>query len=251
MTTTIHRSALLLVASTLALACNKSPEPPAPSPPASAAPVPPPPPVASAAPATPFEGEIVVAVKDEASMKLPATFTYDVKGSKVRYVPAAAPVHAVGDLDAQRVFAVDDAQKTYDAIDVKPPAQAKPPVPAPPTPKVTKTGRMEKVAGLDCENWTIDDGTEKVDVCASKGIAYFDLASNAKPGSAEIPWATALTAEKAFPLRVVVHDKGGKEEYRAEATKVDRRRLDDSMFQMPSGYKAADLAKETKTASLP
>ena len=92
---------------------------------------------------------------------------------------------------------------------------------------------------------------EKVDVCASKGIAYFDLASNAKAGSAETPWAVALTTEKAFPLRVVVHDKSGKEEYRADATRADRKKLDDSLFKPPAAYKKADLAKETKTASLP
>jgi hypothetical protein len=188
-----------------------------------------------------------VSVKDEAAKKLPASITYEVKGNKIRYSPVATPVHAIGDLDAQRAYAVDDAQKTYEAIDVKAPPSAKPADKA----KVQKTGKTEKLAGLDCEDWSIDDGTQKVDVCASKGISYFDLAENAKPGSAEPAWATALTAEKAFPLRVVVHDKAGKEEYRAEATKADRTKLDDALFQVPAAYKKADLAKETKTASLP
>jgi hypothetical protein len=116
---------------------------------------------------------------------------------------------------------------------------------------VQKTGRTEKIAGLDCENWTIDDGNEKVDVCASKGISYFDLARDAKAGSAETPWAVALTTENAFPLRVIVHDKAGKEEYRAEVTRADRKKIDDASFQPPSAYKTANLAKETATASLP
>jgi hypothetical protein len=245
---TFDRTVLVLATSVLAFACNKSPEQTSTAPSASApSPVKPAPVASAPAVAAPFEGEILVAVKDEASKQLPPTITYDVKGNKVRYTPAAAPVHAVGDLDAARVYAVDDAKKSYQAIDLKAPANAKP-VSAP---KIQKTGKMEKLAGLDCENWTIDDGTEKVDVCASKGIAYFDLASDAKAGSAEIPWAMALTTEKAFPLRVVVHDKAGKEEYRAEATRADRRKVDDAIFVMPSGYKAADLAKETKTASLP
>jgi hypothetical protein len=240
----MFRSTLIATAAAglLVLACSKS-EPAASTAPATPAPAPAPPPVASAAP---FEGEILVNVKDEASQKLPASITYDVKGNKVRCVPAAAPVRALGDLDAQRVYAIDDAQKAYDAIDAKPVA-AKSVTP----PKIQKTGKMEKVAGLDCEDWSIDEGTEKVDVCASKGIAYVDLAADAKAGSAETPWAAALTSEKAFPLRVVVHDKSGKEEYRAEASKADRRKLDDALFALPTGYKTADLAKETKTASLP
>jgi hypothetical protein len=245
METIMNRIAVIVPVVALALACGKKPEPATTSPSASA----PATPAASASAALngPFEGEIVVTVKDDASKKLPVSITYDVKGNKVRYVPVAAPVYAVGDLDAQRVYAVDDAQKSYDTIDVKSAPGAK----VPPSPKVQKTGKTEKVAGLDCEDWTIDDGSEKVDVCASKGIAYFDIASDAKAGSAETPWAVALTAEKAFPLRIVVHDRSGKEQYRAEATKADRRKIDDSLFQPPRGYKKADLAKETKTASLP
>jgi Domain of unknown function (DUF4412) len=231
----------------LVFGCNKSPDATTTQPVASAPPKTAPTPPALTAASAPFEGEIVVSVKDEASKKLPASITYDVKGNKVRYVPAAAPVYAIGDLDAQTVYAIGDAQKSYDTIDVKPPPNAKPA----PGPKVQKTGKNEKVAGLDCEDWTIDDGNEKVDVCASKGIAYFDLAGDAKAGSAETPWAVALTTEKAFPLRVVVHDKSGKEEYRAEATTASRKKLDDAIFQPPSAYKKTTSIADMKTASLP
>lgn len=239
----MYRSMLIgaAAAGLLVLACSKS-QPAASTAPPAPAPAPPPAPVAAA----PFEGEIVVNVKDEASQKLPASIIYDVKGDKVRCVAVAAPVRALGDLDAQRVYAIDDVQREYDAMDAKPSA-AKSATP----PKVQKTGKMEKVAGLDCEDWSIDEGTEKVDVCASKGIAYVDLAADAKGGSAETPWGAALTSEKAFPLRVVVHDKAGKEAYRAEASRADRRKLDDALFALPIGYKTADLAKETRTASLP
>jgi hypothetical protein len=216
---------LVLSGAALAAGCSKSPEPATTSAPAAAQPLPIPSAVASAT--APFEGEITVAVKDDASKKLPASITYDVKGNKVRYVPAAAPVYAIGDLDAQQAYAVGDARKNYDAIDMKPVPTAK----AAPAPKVQKTGKTERVMGLDCEDWTIDDGNERVDVCASKGIAYFDLAADAKTGSAETPWAVALTTEKSFPLRVVVHDKAGKEEYRADATKVERKVLSDTLFQ--------------------
>jgi hypothetical protein len=245
----MNRVAVVLPLAALALACNKSPAPDTTATAASASAAPSAPPAMSALAAAnaPFEGELLVTVKDEASLKLPTSIIYDVKGNKIRYVPAAAPIYAIGDLDAQQAYEVDDTQKTYDAIEVKSAPNAKPT----PAPKVQKIGKIEKVAGLDCENWTIDDGAEKVDVCASKGIAYFDLASNAKAGSAETPWAVALTTEKAFPLRVVVHDKAGKEAYRAEVTRADRKKLDDSLFKPPVAYKKADLAKETKTASLP
>jgi hypothetical protein len=241
----VNRISLAFPLAALALACHKSPEPATSAPAASASAAPAV--SATAAANAPFEGEIVVAVKGEASMKLPPSITYEVKGNKVRYVAATAPVYAIGDLDAQEAYTVDDAQRSYDAIDVKAPANAKPM----PAPKVRKTAKSEKVAGLDCEDWTVEDGSTSVDVCAARGIAYFDLAGDAKAGSAETRWAAALTAEKAFPLRVVVHDKSGKEEYRAEATRADRKKLEDSIFKPPAPYKKADLAKETRTASLP
>jgi len=243
----IQRTTLMFPIAVLAIACSKSPEPSTTSPAASTSAAPVPAPSPSAVANTPFEGELLVAVKGDAAMKLPASITYDIKGNKVRYAPAAAPIYAVGDMDTQQAYEVDDAQKSYSAIDAKPAPNAK----VAPAPKVQKTGRTEKIAGLECENWTIDDGNEKVDVCASKGISYFDLASDAKAGSAETPWAVALTTEKAFPLRVIVHDKAGKEEYRADVTRADRKKVDDALFHPPSAYKTANLAKETKTASLP
>lgn len=230
----------------LAVACSKSPIPSTQSPAASVSA-----PKASTESVpvvlnAPFEGEIIVAVKSEPARKLPASITYDVKGNRVRYEPAGAPVRILADVDLQKVYAIDDARKSFDALEVGTPGMK----PMPP-PKVHKTGKNDKIAGLDCENWTIDDGSKKVDVCASKGIPYFDLASDAKPGSMETPWAVALTTERAFPLRVVVHDKSGKEEYRAEATTAVRKKFDDSVLRLPIEYRRADLAKEVKTASLP
>ena len=57
--------------------------------------------------------------------------------------------------------------------------------------------------------------------------------------------------EKAFPLRVVVHDKSGKEQYRAEVTKADRKKLDDTMFRPPTAYKKTTFIADMRTASLP
>ena len=195
----------------------------------------------------PFEGEIVVSVKDEAAMKLPASITYDVKGNKVRYVPAAAPVYALGDMDGQQAYAVDDAKKTYDAIDVKPARMRR----LRPSRRCRKRERPRKSQGSTARTGRLTTATRRSMSARPRESRTSILASDAKAGSAETPWAVALTTQKAFPLRVVVHDKMGKEEYRAEATRADRKKLDDALFHPPSAYKAASLAKETKTASLP
>jgi hypothetical protein len=199
---------------------------------------------------SPFEGEILVMVNDPTNA-LPQSVTYDVKGSKVLYIARGTSLRAIADLDMQRVYAIDDTVQTYDLMYFKAPAKEKPAAKDKPPPTVEKTGRMEKVADLDCEDWEIDDGHEKVDVCAASGIAYFDFAADARSGHPEVAWATALTAEKAFPLRAVVHDEFGKGIYRADATKATRMRINDAMFLMPRGFKSGELASETKHASLP
>ena len=224
--------------------------------PATAASAATPPPSASVAtvpsvpapPAAPFEGEIVMTVKDEHPEKVPSTITFDVKGERVRYAASGSKVRAIADGAGQRAYAVDDALRLFTVFDTRP-VSGTTPLPAAPT--VTKSPWAEKVAGLACQDWSIDDGKEKVDVCAAKGIPFFDLAREPKVGTTEPLWASALTREKAFPLRVVVHDSKGKEEYRAEATKVDARKVDDAGFQVPSGFKPADLSNEVRTASLP
>jgi hypothetical protein len=48
-----------------------------------------------------------------------------------------------------------------------------------------------------------------------------------------------------------VYDRSGKEEYRAEAFEVRWKNVDDSAFQVPAGFKKADLAPDMRTASLP
>ena len=199
--------------------------------------------VATAA-AGPFEGEIDVTVKDEASQKLPATITYRIKGAKVRYEPAAAPVKAIEDGTAHHAYVIDDTKKSYEDLDTT--AKSAPP-------SVTKTGKTEKIAGLDCEHWTLDDSAsqEKVDACVAKNVAWFDLAQAPKPGAAEPGWAAALTKENAFPLRLVVSDAKGKERYRVDATKVNKAKQDDTLFQAPAAYKKTDLGKEVSVAALP
>jgi hypothetical protein len=200
---------------------------------------------ASAATTAPFEGEITVAVTNASSQKLPATITYDIKGDKVRYAPSAMNVRAIDDQSAQQAYAIDDSAKTYEQVDTK---NAK----ALPDPSVNKTTKSETIAGVACTDWTIDAGDTKVDVCAAPGIAFFDLDRDSKSGALEPAWATALTKAKAFPLRAIVRDKGGKEQYRVQATTVAHGKVDDTKFAAPpTSFKKMDLASDEKQIALP
>ncbi|MGH7285045.1 MAG: DUF4412 domain-containing protein, partial [Polyangiaceae bacterium] len=182
---------------------------------------------AAATPAPgPFEGEIVVSVASATPQKLPGSIDYQIKADKLKYTSTTPTVRAIDDQSTQHAYTVDDTKKKYEDIDTKPAPAAKAQVDA----KVQKVGKSEVIAGLGCDDWTIDTGDTKVDVCAAQGVAFFDLDRDAKAGTLEPSWATALTKAKAFPLRAIVHDKTGKEEYRVVATKVDRKKIDDSVF---------------------
>jgi hypothetical protein len=144
-----------------------------------------------------FEGEIVIDVKSEAAaQKLPPSVTFDIRGDRVRYQPAAAGVSAVDDLDGQHAYVISDSKKAYTDIDTRASGNK-----TQPQIRLERSTREEKIAGLSCEDWTIDDGNEKAEVCAAKGIAFFDPASDATAGNAEPSWARAMTTQKAFPLQ--------------------------------------------------
>lgn len=250
----MNKLAIAIVLSTTAsLACSKTPEPTSKSAASASVASPTPQIIPSAAasvlnPSGPFEGEILMTVTNESSQKLPASLTYDIKGDKVRYAPSTPSVRAIDDQNAQRAFTIDDTTKAYEQVDTKTTPTAK----APPDAKVQKSEKVETIAGLPCNDWTIDSGDTKVDVCAATNIAFFDLDRDAKTGALEPSWATALTKAKAFPLRVVVHDKTGKEQYRVQATKADRKKLDDALFAAPpTTFKKMDLASDERQAALP
>ena len=247
------RSAIAMVLSTVAfVACSKTPEPSSHAAASASVASTTPQVIPSAAasvlnPAAPFEGEISVAVTNETTQKLPATITYDIKGDKIRYAPSTPSVRAIDDQKAQQAYTIDDKTKAYEQVDTKTLATAK----APPEPKVQKSEKVETIAGLPCNDWTIDSGDNKVDVCAASNIAFFDLDRDAKTGALEPSWAVALTKAKAFPLRVVVHDKTGKEQYRVQATKADRKKVDDALFAVPTTFKKMDLTADERQAALP
>ncbi len=199
----------------------------------------PPKPTAAAAEA-PFEGEIQVVVH-EPSSSTPRTIAYDVKGDKVRAQPVggdATVARVVGDRKDKKAFAVLDASKSYASVD----ADAKAPLPV-----AVKSSKIERVLGRACEDWTINDGGERIDMCVAKGIAYLDPAA----GAGEPTWAAVLAHEHAFPLRVVATGKDGKQEFRAEATKIEARPLDDALFKVPADYHTTPAGKSMRMASIP
>jgi hypothetical protein len=104
--------------------------------------------------------------------------------------------------------------------------------------KPTKTGKSEVVAGHKCEYWTVKEDQGQVDICLAKDMGGFQTFSNKAVGDGSA-WQEAI-GKDSFPLKVIVH-KDGKDEVALEATKVEAKSLDASLFTPPASYKKMEM----------
>jgi hypothetical protein len=175
-----------------------------------------------------LEGEIAYAWERGGAPSSERAFL--IKGSLLREVgragdgrPASGTSRTIVDTSSLRVFAVDDAKRTFAPSTLDPPGGDA---------KTDKTGKKDKVLGRDCEIWQIDDGRARREACVLLGAAFVDPAARGVPA-----WIHELSARGALPLRVVETDKGGKEVSRMTATRFDVRPVDASLFTIPHAYR--------------
>ncbi len=139
---------------------------------------------------------------------------------------------------------------------------ANPNMPAPgPKPTITKTGKTETIAGIKCEVYTIThEGGEGEEACLASGMGTFAPAGGggmmggrgmgggggqgSAPGAGggrggpprqEMGWARDLD-KGMFPLRVT---RNG--ENMLEVTKVEKKKLDPTLFQVPDGFQEMNM----------
>ncbi len=194
--------------------------------------------------AAPFEGEITMSSIEPT--KPAKTITYDVKGTKMRFEApdSAGPMsggYVIFDTTSKKMTAVQDAKKTAMVMDMGAMGQGLPPgtPPAGPKPTVDKSGKTDTVAGYSCEQWKISDpGGERTDVCVAQGISFPVMGRHGGG------WMSQL--DNSFPLRAVSYDSAGKEKSRMEVTKIEKKSLDDTMFQVPAGYTTQDMGEMMK-----
>jgi hypothetical protein len=118
-------------------------------------------------------------------------------------------------------------------------------------PKVTSTGKTETIAGITCEHWLMD---EKTDVCMAKGLGYFGGGSNnildklknlalrekIKAQLNTNPEFAKFIEGGAFPLKMAQIENGQSKTI-MEVTAVERKSLDDSLFNVPADYKKSEI----------
>jgi hypothetical protein len=105
--------------------------------------------------------------------------------------------------------------------------------------KVTKTGKTETILGYSCEQYLVKSGQSEMEVWITKDLGpFFGMVG---PGGGTAVWEKEAKTQGGFPMRVIGKDKEGKEDYRMDVTKVEKKTLSASLFAPPSGYKKMDM----------
>jgi uncharacterized protein DUF4412 len=160
--------------------------------------------------------------------------------------------YGVFDSTAKKLSVVSDAKKQVIVIDMnksgdrfndvshrRPPGPGSKPEER--EKKIDKTGKFETVAGRKCEDWDVSSDHREATVCVTHdGISWFSLPAAALP--TEHAWALELMDGKHFPMKFVGYDKDGMtEDSRFEITKMEKRSVPDSAFEVPADFKVMDL----------
>lgn len=121
--------------------------------------------------------------------------------------------------------------------------------------KFTKTGKSDKIAGHACDYWRMEAGNGvTADICAASDMGTFAAMGGGggrrgggggggggfAAGAARMAWQRALSAQNLFPLKVVMQMEG-QEVTALEATKIEPKKLDASMFSPPASYQKREM----------
>ena len=105
--------------------------------------------------------------------------------------------------------------------------------PAMPAPRITRSGRMETMAGLRCEHVTVAAEGQVADLCLTTALGPLVMNPLEVMGRASgtSAWPRALGADE-FPLRVTLPDGT----VGLQVTAVERKRLAPDLFAVPLEY---------------
>ncbi|HEX7601910.1 MAG TPA: DUF4412 domain-containing protein [Polyangiaceae bacterium] len=206
-----------------------------------------------------FEGDITM--NDAHTGKPPKVEVYEVKGDKLRLEDPERHNYVIFNGAEKKIIEVDDAKKTAMVIEVDQmekmsaqmaPAAAHAPSTPPPSEwesSVDMAAGTDVIAGYACDKWKITETNKKTgkirktDACLAKGIGFPDMTMGR--GGTTKSWMAKLVADKFFPLRVVMTEDGVEQE-KMEVTKIEKKTLAASRFEVPPGYAVTDMAEMMK-----
>ena len=202
-----------------------------------------------------FEGTITYRITAEgATMEV----TQMTKGSKVRTemeMPGMpGPMYVLMDTEREVMQTVLPSMGMYMEMNLKQIADQVPMTPEMretmnQAPKIERLGTSDEIAGITCQNYRFTQGDQETEGCIATGMGFFmGGAGGGAPGQGS-PFAgmgvdfSKLMAEfkdGMMPLRMRLKQNGNWSTV-MEATAVERKSLDDSLFQVPSGLRKMNM----------
>lgn len=217
-----------------------------------------------------FEGMIAMKMEDEDQKGIEMNYFLKGRHTRIEAKMGDTPDEQavmLWDLESSRMTTLMPARKMYLTMDLKETAEGLKGVAKGKQsdeedmkfPKLTPTGKQETIAGHTCEHWLIGD-EQDIDMCVAKGLGFFGMGGQSGGGlgllknlsfspklldeaAAHPEWVKFLEGG-AFPLKVTATENG-KVTMSMEATKIERKSLDDSLFVVPADF------KELKMPNLP
>ena len=208
-----------------------------------------------------FEGDITM--NDTHTGKPPKVEVYEVKGDKLRFEDPERHTYVIFNGAEKKIIEVDDTKKTAMLIDVDQmekmsaqmagaPSHAAPSTPPPSEweTSIDTAAGTDVIAGYACDKWKITETNKKTgkirktDACLAKGIGFPDMTMG-RGGETTKSWMVKLVADKYFPLRMVMTEDGV-EQNKMEVTKIEKKTLAASRFEVPAGYAVTDMAEMMK-----
>lgn len=216
-----------------------------------------------------FEGEITssLTTKDKTQKGVPQKIVFGIRKPRFRIdtsgngptdprTPGATAGSFIVDPPTKKGWMLLHPQKMAVVVDFEklksmPTGKAIPGLPSAPRgaptampsqpPTIEKTGKKDVVAGYGCDVWNVVSEGKKAEVCVAEGITWFDV-GDIGLASPELAIAAVATEANRFPLRLVSFDAKGVEQLRMEATKIEKKKLDDARFIVPPDYRTVDMA---------
>ena len=191
--------------------------------------------------AQPFEGAVTMRVSSKVANGPPAQeIEYLVRNGKVR-VSLGGPAGAMALLSVpqeQKVYVLMAAQNKYMEMPIAD-AASRVAEKTSADAQVTRTGRMETVAGYTCEHVTVVSAAQTVDICLAKGLGGYVNPLAAMQRSSEPAWQRMLTADGGFPLKVTMPDGS----VPIEVVKIEKKRLANDLFSVPLNYTKMEMPR--------
>lgn len=220
-----------------------------------------------------FEGEIDGTMKEGTDAGAAVPLMLRVRGNDLRIEvpealarssggggPMGKPSYVIIHQDAKKAVIVSDATRQAMVVDLnasdtflrniapglEPRAGGPRSASQPAETKITKTGRLAKVAGYPCEEWDFTSDHREGTACVATQAAPWFSFSPTRP-AADRGWMGELLDGKHVPLRFVGYDRDGvTEQRRLEVTRIEKKSLPATDFEPPAGYTVLDLGQMFK-----